>query len=201
MNDSKASCNCVCRATITACKSIKGESTCDLLGKNSKLRLVAINQQYYSNGRKTRNRKVHMTATLRQRAEQNIGGGGALTSIFRQRRLFGSDGKFPEIFISSNFADNVRRLFAHRFLLAYFLAYYLFRDIFTLLSMAFIVLSMLRESFWKLFEHFRKFSGNFSDIFITTRPNTINLGNRKFCICSLNSPKYRSLIADEPLSF
>jgi hypothetical protein len=45
-----------------------------LLGKNSKLRLVAINQQYYCNGRKTRNRKVHMTATLRRRAEQNIGG-------------------------------------------------------------------------------------------------------------------------------
>jgi hypothetical protein len=47
-----------------------------LLGKNSKLRLVAINQQYYCNGRQTRNRKVHMTATLRRRAEQNIGGGG-----------------------------------------------------------------------------------------------------------------------------
>jgi hypothetical protein len=56
-----------------------------LLGKNSKLRLVAINQQYYCNGRKTRNRKVHMTATLRRRAEQNIGG-GAPTSIFRRRR-------------------------------------------------------------------------------------------------------------------
>jgi hypothetical protein len=55
---------------------ITGESTCDLLGKNSKLRLVAINQQYYCNGRKTRNRKVHMTAMLRRRAEQNIGGGG-----------------------------------------------------------------------------------------------------------------------------
>jgi hypothetical protein len=64
-----------------------------LLGKNSKLRLVVINQQYYCNGRKTRNRKVHMymTAMLRRRAEQNIGGGGgggggAPTSIFRQRR-------------------------------------------------------------------------------------------------------------------
>jgi hypothetical protein len=63
-----------------------------LLGKNSKLRFVAINQQYYCNGRKTRNRKVHMTATLRRRAEQNIGGGvGAPTSIFRRRRgkIFG----------------------------------------------------------------------------------------------------------------
>jgi hypothetical protein len=68
-----------------------------LLGKNSKLRLVAINQQYYCNGRKTRNRKVHMTATLRRRAEQNIGGGGvgAPTSIFRRRRrgkIFGGGG-------------------------------------------------------------------------------------------------------------
>jgi hypothetical protein len=54
INDSKASCNGVYRATITACKSITGESTCDLLGKNSKLRLVAINQQYYCNGRKTK---------------------------------------------------------------------------------------------------------------------------------------------------
>jgi hypothetical protein len=52
---SKGSCNGVCRATITACKSITGESTCDLLGKNSKLRLVAMNQQYYCNGRETRN--------------------------------------------------------------------------------------------------------------------------------------------------
>jgi uncharacterized membrane protein YgcG len=101
INDSKASCNGVCRATITACKSITGESTCDLLGKNSKLRLVAINQQYYCNGRKTRNRKVHMTATLQRRAEQNIGGGGggggggAPTSIFRRRRrgkIFGGGG-------------------------------------------------------------------------------------------------------------
>jgi hypothetical protein len=49
-----------------------------LLGKKSKLRLVAINQQYYCNGRKTRNRKVHMTATLRRRAKQNIGGGGVV---------------------------------------------------------------------------------------------------------------------------
>jgi hypothetical protein len=58
-----------------------------VLSKNSKLRLVAINQQYYCNGRKTRNRKVHMTATLRRRAEQNIGGGvGTPTSIFRRRR-------------------------------------------------------------------------------------------------------------------
>jgi hypothetical protein len=67
-----------------------------LLGKNSKLRLVAINQQYYCNGRKTRNRKVHMTATLRRRAEQNVGGGGvAPTSIFRRRRrgkIFGGGG-------------------------------------------------------------------------------------------------------------
>jgi hypothetical protein len=88
INDSKASCNGVCHATITACKSITGESTCDLLGKNFKLRLLAINQQYYCNGLKTRNRKVHMTATLRRRAEQNIGGGGvgAPTSIFRRRR-------------------------------------------------------------------------------------------------------------------
>jgi hypothetical protein len=65
-----------------------------LLGKNSKLRLVAINQQYYCNGRKTRNRKVHMTATLRRRAEQNIGG-GAPTIIFRRRRrgkIFGGGG-------------------------------------------------------------------------------------------------------------
>jgi hypothetical protein len=67
-----------------------------VLSKNSKLRLVAINQQYYCNGRKTRNRKVHMTATLRRRAEQNIGGGGgggggvgAPTSIFRRRRRRG----------------------------------------------------------------------------------------------------------------
>jgi hypothetical protein len=51
-------------------------------GKNSKLRLVAINQQYYCNGRRTRNRKVHMTATLRRRAEQNIGGGGARQAFF-----------------------------------------------------------------------------------------------------------------------
>jgi hypothetical protein len=67
-----------------------------VLSKNSKLRLVAINQQYYCNGRKTRNRKVHMTATLRRRAEQNIGGGGvgAPTSIFRRRRgkIFGGGG-------------------------------------------------------------------------------------------------------------
>jgi hypothetical protein len=73
-----------------------------VLSKNSKLRLVAINQQYYCNGRKTRNRKVHMTATLRRRAEQNIGGGGgaavgAPTSIFRLRRrrrgkIFGGGG-------------------------------------------------------------------------------------------------------------
>jgi hypothetical protein len=68
-------------------------------GKNSKLRLVAINQQYYCNGRRTRNRKVHMTATLRRRAEQNIGGGGggggAPTSILRRRRrgkIFGGGG-------------------------------------------------------------------------------------------------------------
>jgi hypothetical protein len=74
------------RATVTACTSITGESTCDLLGKNSKLRLVAINRQHYCNGRKTRNRKVHMTATLRRRAEQNVGGVGAPTSIFRRRR-------------------------------------------------------------------------------------------------------------------
>jgi hypothetical protein len=98
INDSKASCNGVWRATITACKSITGESTCDLLSKNSKLRLVAINQQYYCNGRKTRNREMHMTATLRRRAEQNIGGGGGVsapTSIFRRRRrgkIFGGDG-------------------------------------------------------------------------------------------------------------
>jgi uncharacterized membrane protein YgcG len=88
-------CNGVCRATITACKSITCESTCDLLGKNSKLRLVAINQQYYCNGRKTRNPKVHMTATLRRRAEQDIGGGGvsAPTSIFRRRgKIFGGGG-------------------------------------------------------------------------------------------------------------
>jgi hypothetical protein len=94
INDSKASCNGVCRATITACKSITGESTCELLGKNSKLRLVAINQQYFCNGRQTRNRKVHMTATLRRRAEQNIGG-GAPTSISRRRRrgkIFGGGG-------------------------------------------------------------------------------------------------------------
>jgi hypothetical protein len=58
-------------------------------GKNSKLRLVAINQQYYCNGRRTRNRKLHMTATLRRRAEQNIGGGGAPTSILRRRRRRG----------------------------------------------------------------------------------------------------------------
>jgi uncharacterized membrane protein YgcG len=71
-----------------------------LIGKNSKLRLVPINQQYYCNGRKTRNRKVYMTATLRRRAEQNIGGGGgggggAPTSIFRRRRrgkIFGGGG-------------------------------------------------------------------------------------------------------------
>jgi hypothetical protein len=66
-------------------------------GKNSKLRLVAINQQYYCNGRRTRNRKVHMTATLRRRVEQNIGGGGggAPTSILRRRRrgkIFGGGG-------------------------------------------------------------------------------------------------------------
>jgi hypothetical protein len=46
---------------------------------------------------KTRNRKVHMTATLRRRAEQNIGGGGvgAPTGIFRRRRhgkIFGGGG-------------------------------------------------------------------------------------------------------------
>jgi hypothetical protein len=52
-----------------------------LLGKKSKLRLVAMNQQYYCNGRKTRNRKVHMTATLRRRAEQNIGGGGGVVKF------------------------------------------------------------------------------------------------------------------------
>jgi hypothetical protein len=66
-----------------------------VLSKNSKLRLVAINQQYYCNGRKTRNRKVHMAVTLRRRAEQNIGGGGAPTSIFRRRRrgkIFGGGG-------------------------------------------------------------------------------------------------------------
>jgi hypothetical protein len=64
-------------------------------GKNSKLRLVAINQQHYCNGRRTRNRKEHMTATLRRRAEQNIGGGGAPTSILRRRRrgkIFGGGG-------------------------------------------------------------------------------------------------------------
>jgi hypothetical protein len=64
-------------------------------GKNSKLRLVAINQQCHCNGRRTRNRKVHMTATLRRRAEQNIGGGGAPTSILLRRRrgkIFGGGG-------------------------------------------------------------------------------------------------------------
>jgi hypothetical protein len=67
-------------------KKGSGESIRELLGKNSKLRLVAINQQYYCNGRQTRNRKVHMTATIWRRTEQNIGGGGAPTIIFRRRR-------------------------------------------------------------------------------------------------------------------
>jgi hypothetical protein len=64
---------------------LKYPATCWV--KTSKLRLVAINQQY-CNGRKTRGRKVRMTAALRRRAKQNIGdaGGGAPTSIFRRRR-------------------------------------------------------------------------------------------------------------------
>jgi hypothetical protein len=58
---------------------VKVHATCYV--KTSKLRLVAMKQQYCS-GRKTRSRKVQMMATPRRRAEQNIGGGGAPTSIF-----------------------------------------------------------------------------------------------------------------------
>jgi hypothetical protein len=80
-----------------------------LLGKNSKLRLVAINQQHYCNGRKTRNRKVHMTATLRRHAEQNVGGGGggggAPTSIFRRR---------GKIFAAAARRDRLRPLYGQR---------------------------------------------------------------------------------------
>jgi hypothetical protein len=110
INDSKASCNGVCRATINACTSITGESTCELLGKNSKLRLVAINHQYFCNGRQTRNRKVHMTATLRRRAEQNIGGGGAPAAAAARRQAFLGGGGVVKFLAAAARRDRLRPL-------------------------------------------------------------------------------------------